>query len=373
MENKILESAIDRVLARIDATIDQPGEGFPHYADQNTGVWTRSPAGDWTGGFWVGMLWLAAWHTKELRYHEQARIWAERLGPRAASKSVFKGFLFWYGAELGAELLHDETARNLSLAGTRGLLDMYNPQAQLIPLGNEAEEASDVGSNEANIDALPGPVPLLIKHAAALDSLEIARNHLRQHIALCVRDDGSVCQSASFDPKNGALLRRYTHKGIHGDSTWTRAQAWAMVSFAQALNRGEMECRDVAVQVADWWLEHQPKDHVAYWDFDDPAIPATSRDTSGTAIAAAALLKLAVCLPERRERYQQAAEAMVEALVLRYLTPLDGNDPRPVGILTHGCFNRKLGVAMENELIWGDYFLFEALLVLAASLASERV
>ncbi|MNG07192.1 Unsaturated glucuronyl hydrolase [compost metagenome] len=112
---------------------------------------------------------------------------------------------------------------------------------------------------------------------------------------------------------------------------------------------------------------------MAYWDFDDPAIPATSRDTSGTAIAAAALLKLAVCLPERRERYQQAAEAMVEALVLRYLTPLDGNDPRPVGILTHGCFNRKLGVAMENELIWGDYFLFEALLVLAASLASERV
>ncbi|MEX5695008.1 hypothetical protein ABFV48_26740, partial [Pseudomonas syringae] len=76
MDNKILKRAIDRVLTRIDATLDQPGQGFPHYADQTTGEWTRSPAGDWTGGFWVGMLWLAAWHTKEPRYHDQARIWA---------------------------------------------------------------------------------------------------------------------------------------------------------------------------------------------------------------------------------------------------------------------------------------------------------
>ncbi|MBS7675315.1 hypothetical protein KIN13_18040, partial [Vibrio cholerae] len=80
-----------------------------------------------------------------------------------------------------------------------------------------------------------------------------------------------------------------------------------------------------------------------------------------------------VCLPERRERYRQSAEAIVEALVLRYQTPVGASDSRPVGILTHGCFNRKLGVAMENELIWGDYFLFEALLVLDGRLASERV
>jgi hypothetical protein len=45
-------------------------------------------------------------------------------------------------------------------------------------------------------------------------------------------------------------------------------------------------------------------------------------------------------------------------------------------MLTEGCFNGRTGQATRNELIWGSYFLFEALLVLTglldplASLAS---
>ncbi|MFW7340548.1 glycosyl hydrolase [Pollutimonas sp. H1-120] len=373
MNKTILDQAIGHMLARIDATLAQPGRGFPHYANIEDGVWTRSPAGDWTGGFWVGLLWLAALRTGEARYREAARDWAQRLRPRVASKSVFKGFLFWYGAELGNQLFGDEVARDLSRAGTQALMQMYNPTARLIPLGTEAEEASDVGANEANIDALPGTVALLFAHDAELNSGEIALNHLRQHIALCVREDGSVCQSASFDPADGSLVRRYTHKGIHENSTWGRAQAWAMVALAQALYAGKTEFGDVAVLVANWWLDHLPADGVAFWDFDDPAIPNTSRDTSATAIAAAALLKLAKMSPEHAARYQTAAEASIEALVTRHLTPVSADDRRPPGILTEGCFNKKLGVATANELIWGDYFLFESLLALADTVTTEHI
>lgn len=373
MNKTILDQAIGHMLARIDATLAQPGQGFPHYANIEDGVWTRSPAGDWTGGFWVGLLWLAALRTGEARYREAARDWAQRLRPRVASKSVFKGFLFWYGAELGNQLFGDEVARDLSRAGTQALMQMYNPAARLIPLGTEAEEASDVGTNEANIDALPGTVALLFTHDAEFNSGEIALNHLRQHIALCVREDGSVCQSASFNPADGSLVRRYTHKGIHENSTWGRAQAWAMVALVQALYAGKTEFADVAVLVANWWLDHLPADGVAFWDFDDPAIPNTSRDTSATAIAAAALLKLAKLSPEHATRYQTAAEASIEALVTRHLTPVSADDRRPPGILTEGCFNKKLGVATANELIWGDYFLFESLLALADTVATERI
>ena len=57
------------------------------------------------------------------------------------------------------------------------------------------------------------------------------------------------------------------------------------------------------------------------WDFDDPAIPTTERDTAATAIAAAALLKLAQVGPEdRRVRYRDFAEVTVEALTARRLT-----------------------------------------------------
>jgi unsaturated chondroitin disaccharide hydrolase len=79
---------------------------------------------------------------------------------------------------------------------------------------------------------------------------------------------------------------------------------------------------NVAMHTADWWLAHAPADWVTFWDFNAPAGPDTNRDTSGTAIAAAALLKLAALAPEKtlRARHQAAAEATVTALGERYST-----------------------------------------------------
>ncbi|MCO4865519.1 glycosyl hydrolase [Cupriavidus sp. WGlv3] len=373
MDSRLIDDALDRILQRIDATIAQDEAGFPHYGNPADGTWTRSPAGDWTGGFWVGMLWLAALRTGEQKYRDSARMWSARLAPRVASKSVFKGFLFWYGAQLGGSLLADPQAAELALDGTRGLAEMYSEAARLIPLGTEAEEASSVGTSEANIDAIPGTVALLLRHDAALGTGEIGRQHLRQHVALCVREDGSVCQSATFNAADGSLVKRYTHKGIHDSSTWARAQAWGMLGLAQALSCGEQAFKSDAVRVADWWVAHLPVDRVAFWDFDDPAIPHTNRDTSATAIAAASLLKLAALVPERAAVYRQAAVDSVEQVVTRFLTPIGPGDERQPGILTGGCFNKRNNVAVDNELVWGDYFLLESLLILAGRIDATQV
>lgn len=367
--------AIARILDRIEATLAQRGEGFPHYADPDTGVWARSSNGDWTGGFWCGMLWLASAYTGSEHYRKAAIEWAARLAPRASAQSVFKGFLFWYGAELGHVLLGDRDAHGLALQGAKGLAGMFNPRAGLIGLGSEAEEAASVGPAEANIDALPGTVPLLF--AAAQDLGEtydsIAKQHLARHIALCVRRDGSVCQSATFDADSGELVRRYTHKGSSDDSTWARAQAWAMLGLAQGLARGAHEHAATAAGIAHWWIAHAPADRVAYWDFDDPAIPAAPRDTSATAIAAASLLKLARLLPEQQERYSTFANKTIARLVDEYLTPVGNGDPRPRGVLTQGCFNKRTGIATAHELIWGDYFLFESLLALEGVIDPHQI
>ena len=64
--------AIDRMLARIQDTQARVKDGFPHWADPETGQWTTTPDGDWTGGCWIGMLWLAAATTGDARY----RAWA---------------------------------------------------------------------------------------------------------------------------------------------------------------------------------------------------------------------------------------------------------------------------------------------------------
>jgi unsaturated chondroitin disaccharide hydrolase len=127
---------------------------------------------------------------------------------------------------------------------------------------------------------------------------------------------------------------------------------------------------DTAMRTADWWIEHVPNDKVAFWDFDAPMSADTKRDTSATAIATAALLKLGALAPseERRRRYREEAEATAQVLVENYLTPTSQKDVRMPGVLTQGCYNYRTGLATENELIWGDYYLFESLQVLAGNL-----
>lgn len=364
-----LEEAVDRMLDRLGRTATENDPGFPHVADATTGAWTRTPGGDWTGAFFVGQLWLAAATTADRTWRTQALDWAERLRPRAASHTVFRGFLFWYGAAIGAVLLDDPHAERLALEGARALASSFHPRGRLLPLGAAAEEAHSVGPEETNIDGVPGGAPLLYLAAARTGDprlADLARSHVQRHVEFCVRPDDSVVQSATFDPETGKLLRTYTHKGIRDDSTWARAQAWAMLGVAQAA-RHDPSFTEVTARVCDWWIRHLPASGVSFWDFDaaesDP-LP----DTAATAIAAAALLKAAVLVPGRADAYRGAAETMVRALVSSHLTPVDDADRRPHGMLVDGCYNRRIGLATSSELIWGDYFLLESLLALSGRL-----
>ncbi len=357
------DEASRRMRLRIDETAAEVATGFPNYADTDTGLWTRSADGFWTGGFWGGLLALSAADSGARRYARAADDVAERLTVRASSDTAFRGFLFFYGAGVAHLTGKSDTTRAAALAGAQGLAASFNHDAGLIPLGSQAEESDAVGAGAANIDAVPGTVALLAWAARETDRPELAdmaRAHAQRHVEYCVREDGSVCQSAAFDEWDGTLLRRYTHKGRSDDSTWARAQAWAMLGFAQATRWVDPEFAGPAKTVADWWIEQLPPDRVAPWDFS--AGPDEPRDTSATAIAAAALLKLAALVPGR-PRYREHAAAMVDTLTT-FVTPTGAGDHRRPGMLTGGCFDPRRGVATDAELVWGDYFLLESLLAL---------
>lgn len=145
------------MLERIDDTARQELEGFPNYADPETGAWVTSPRGDWTGGFWVGELWLACRATGSQRYAELAARWCRALRPRVASDTVWRSFLFYYGAALGDILLGDQAAAAIALEGARGLTGLYNQRASVLPLGAGTSER---GGEQTVIDAV-GPVSAL--------------------------------------------------------------------------------------------------------------------------------------------------------------------------------------------------------------------
>jgi unsaturated chondroitin disaccharide hydrolase len=359
-------------------TAGRVGERFPHWADPESGEWTVTADGDWTGGFWVAMLWLACHGTGEERYRRWAQRWTARIRARMAAASVFKAIPFYYGGSLGHILLNDAGAREMALAAAATLTRLYDPALGLIPLGAEAEEGSHVGPAESSIDSLFAAPFLLWAARETGDGRmrEAARSHAHRVIELHLRDDGSFIQSTSLDPQSGATLRHYTHKGYSDVSTWGRAQSWGVLLSAMSYAREPAETRwlRAAERGADWWIAHAPPDRVAFWDFDDPRIPHAERDTAATAAMACAMLKLAALAdPPRREHYRRHAEATVTAMVERYLTPVGRSDRRVPGILTEGCFNqrtdsRRHDAASRNELIFGSYYLFEALHILADKL-----
>jgi len=376
--------AIDRMLMRVHDTAARVKDGFPHWADPETGQWSTTRDGDWTGGHWIGMLWIAAATTGDARYSSWAAPLAERLRAKIEGHSVFKSFPVYYGTALAA-ILHDRPApREIALHTASSLARLYAPALKLIPLGAQAEEGAHVGNTETSIDSLQAAPFLFWAASATGDSRlhDVAANHAETVIQLHLRPDGSFIQSSSLDAATGQLVRHYTHKGVSDTSTWGRAQAWGMLFSTQSwlADRQRERWMAAAVRGADWWLAHAPADRVAFWDFDDPAIPNTERDTAATAIALAALLKLARVAPSEagRGRYRRAAEDTAQALVERYLTPTHPGDRRVPGMLTEACFNKRLDARPQDranrcEFIVGSYYLFESLLVLAGRLDPLRV
>jgi unsaturated chondroitin disaccharide hydrolase len=344
------------LLRRVEETARVASGRFPMFADPRSGEWTWSQDGGWSGGFWPGMLWLAGAATGSRRLADLAADSAQRLRGRAGAPTVLRGFLFWYGASIASVLGPARPAEaELAIVAARSLAADVDPVAGVLPPGEEDAGLYKWPRPGACIDGLPGTVPLLAFAAAATgeDRLRsIALAHARGLSAFCVRADGSVAQSATYDGQ-GRLAARATIEGFSRMSTWARGQSWAMLGLAQAAHLAGGEFTAAAVRVADWYIDHVPADGVCFWDFDDPAIPHAPRDTSATAIAAASLLKLSAL---GDARYRMAAERTVDALAERHLDRHGG--------LRDGCYDQHQNLATANELIWGDYFLLEALLAL---------
>ncbi|HZO81392.1 MAG TPA: hypothetical protein VFB33_06820 [Candidatus Binataceae bacterium] len=381
---ELWENGIERMLARVRDTVERVQSGFPHWGNPETGAWTVTADGDWTGGYWIAMLWLACRDIREQSYRRRAAELADKLRARINLASVFKAVPFYYGGSLGHILLDDAAGREIALAAAESLIRLYNPALGLMPLGAEAEEGSRVGPAESSIDSLFA-TPFLLwaaRESGNSRMREIACSHAARVIDLHLRDDGTFIQSTTLDSASGAVLRHYTHKGYSDRSTWARAQAWGVLLSAMSYIRepGERRWLAAAQRGADWWMAHVPADRVAFWDFDDPAIPEVERDTAATAAMSAGLLKLSAVLsdPAKQSQYRRFAEETVAALVQRYLTPTGKDDRRVPGILTEGCFNkrndsRNQDAVTRNELIFGSYYLFEALHILAGKLDPKLV
>ena len=96
-----------------------------------------------------------------------------------------------------------------------------------------------------------------------------------------------------------------------------------------------------------------------YWDFDDPAIPDAPRDTSASAIVAAALLDIAAPHPDPAAAGRRAEQAcrLLDALCRDYLA----RDPDHRGLLREGCYSKPHDEGTVSAVLFGDFYFVEAL------------
>lgn len=342
------------------------GALYPHYSEG--GRWVLLPVerlsswqdgvyehGNWTAGFWFGVMWLLA-ATGDRAAGGLAASRLARLAPRAFDTTTHDlGFLFHpaYVLPLGAGLLEGREAGPAREAALT-ILRRLNARGGYLQAFGAIRDARTEGTS--TIDTMMN-LPLLWWAADGGDPalLEAARLHARTSARLFFRPDGSTYHLIRFEPTSGALFERGSFQGAAGDSCWSRGQAWAATGFAWAhLATGEPELREAAERALDYFLGHLPSDGVPPWDFSDSA-PTTTRDASAAAVAA-----LGAQLLGRPE----VASGLLGRLADRCLN----QEPDVDGILLHSCYSKPHGLGMDGATGWGDFYFGLALALAVGAL-----
>ncbi|MGF6882952.1 unsaturated chondroitin disaccharide hydrolase [Nocardia sp. GAS34] len=338
--NDILRDALGRMIVRIDNTELLVGERFPLYADPATAEWVTTRRGSWVAGFWVGQLWLRASLAGERAHHSAAEEWTTRLKPGVSADTATRGLTFWYGAAAGSRLGLSAAGDAMARTAAAHLAETIDPGSGILPWGTGFGDPPD--PIVARVDGLPGAVPLLAWAGAG----PVADRYLRAMLAIGRTSSGPA---AALELSAGRWRVR-----SEPPPGWSRGRAWLLLALADAGHWINAEFNSYADELLN--AQSTP---------DPAAVPdavlgaGTTPDTSAAAITAVALCKLG--------RLDQAV-ALTETLIAEHLS----GAPRP-GRLLNGCYDLPRKLAVEHELIWGNYFLLLALAILCGEIPATAV
>ncbi len=359
---ELYNDALDFAQQQVAATIERTPDYFPIYTTggrwyHEGELWT-----DWTGGFFAGMMWKFHLRTGEDSWREQAQHYSQLLEHRQHDRDVHDlGFIFLNTYRPWFELTGDRSLQEIVIRAGRTLAMRFMPAGKYL--------RSFVAPESLFIDIMMN-VPVIYYAALATGDAElryVADEHCRTTRKRLVRGDGSAAHEGVFDLQSGEFLRQTTHQGARGDSSWARGLAWSLYGYSQVYELTKDETALATAELnAEFWIRHLPQDRVPYWDFDadlsQPLPWGPQKDSSAGAIAASGLLDLAQQTesPDRAEQYRQTALDMLDALVTpQYLAKADAGWE---GILKHGVYHTKKNLGVDESVMWGEFFLVEALL-----------
>ena len=354
-----------QLLKRNDSSLVSPRT----LSEDNTLVAVKR--GDWTSGFYPGVLWFlyertgnAKW--KALAMETTSAIEAEQYN----GKTHDMGFKIYCSVGNGYRLTADPHYRDVIIQAAKTLATRFNPRVGCIRSWDHNSHRWDfpvIIDNMLNLELLFEATKL----TGDSTFYHIAVSHANTTIKNHFRPDYSTYHVIDYNPKTGAVQHRNTHQGLSDESTWARGEAWALYGYTMCYREtGNPKYLKQAEKVASWLFAHphMPKDLIPYWDFDAPNIPDEPRDVSAATVIASGLLELSTFSKQGKD-YAKKAQTILSNLIDNYMSPPNKNKGF---ILLHSTGSKPSNTEVDKPLSYADYYFLEALLR-EENLRSERV
>jgi rhamnogalacturonyl hydrolase YesR len=359
---KQLELLEENILMVLDEEPLAPGgqkRVVPRTINQE-GVLEVVPAGDWTSGFYPGVLWNMYELSGESGWKERAAKYTAELEAQQYNGSNHDvGFRMFCSYGNALRLTEDESYIPVLVQSAKTLIARYYDQVGCIrswDFNQENWQCPVIIDNMMNLELLfwasnqtGDPVYRDIAFSHASTTLE---NHFRS--------DNSSWHVIDYDTISGKVRNRNTHQGFADESSWSRGQAWGLYGYTMSYRfTDHLDFLKQAEKIAGFLLEHpnMPIDLVPYWDFDAPDIPNEPRDVSAAAIMASALYELCR-YSEKGAWYKENADKIMESLGTAYASAPGENFGF---ILGHSVGAKPFDKEVDVPLNYADYYYLEAL------------
>lgn len=350
--------------AKATVNSDDTDNNMPVVIDSSKTVWTKNNIYNWRSGFWPGIEWYLYESTKDKYWKKAAEKSTEKLigviDTAVANHDL--GFQFYCSYGNGYRLTGNPAYKQILLRAADSLARLFNPNVGTIlswpyRVKEKGWPHNTIIDNMMNLELLFWAA----KNGGSKNLYDIAVKHAETTMKNHFRSDYSTYHVLVYDTTKGQVIKGVTHQGYADNSMWARGQAWAIYGFTMTYREtNKKEFLQTAINAADIFLKRLPKDHIPYWDFDDPAIPNAPRDASATAITASALLELLTLCNDSllAKKYLTAAKDMLDELATgKYLSRKKNH-----AFLLSSTGNKPSNKDVDVPIIYADYYFLEALL-----------
>ncbi|MBC7616008.1 MAG: glycoside hydrolase family 88 protein [Pedobacter sp.] len=325
------------------------------------GVFKMVNSKDWTSGFFPAELWYFYQYTKDKKWLTLAKKYTEDIKKEQFNKGTHDlGFMIYCPFGNGYRLTKDTAYKGVIIQAAKSLSTRFNAKSGVIKSwdhNGDKWKFPVIIDNMMNLELLFEASKFTNDQSFAKIAISHANTTMRNHF----RPDFSSWHVIDYDTLSGNVRNKLTAQGYANESAWARGQAWGLYGYTLCYRYTKnLAYLAQADGIAGFILSNKitPADGIPYWDYNDPAIPNTSRDASAAAIIASSLYELAKYSKQGAE-YKAAADKILVSLSTLYISKPGTNYGF---LLEHSTGHHPAKSEIDVPINYADYYYLEALL-----------